>query len=115
MTPEVRRAVAFIAGQLVSGKRRTIYDFESGTYAHFSGSIGPAIQIYDHTAGAHITGSPNRLYHHGLGAHISLDISGKNFKGYDFGSGCHFSGSVRNNNIALYDFAAAKHFQYLLT
>jgi hypothetical protein len=115
MTPEVRRAIAFIAGQLVAGKRRSIYDFEKGAYAHFSGGIGPQIQIYDHQASAHITGQPNRLYHHGSNAHISLDISGKNFKGFDFGSNSHFSGSVRNNNITLYDFAVAKHFQFLLT
>jgi hypothetical protein len=114
VTPDARRAVAFVAGQLVTGKRRAIYDYEKGAYAHFSGTVGPQIRIYDHQASAHITGSSKQLYHHGLSAHISLDISGKNFKGYDYGSSSHFSGKVRYNNITLYDFAAAKYFQFLL-
>jgi hypothetical protein len=115
MTPEARRAVAFIAGHLVSGKGRAIYDYDKGGYVHFSGNVDSSVRLYDHQAGAHISGSAKQFYHHGLSAHISLDISGKSFKGYDYGSGSHFSGNVRSNNITLYDYAVSKHFQYLLT
>jgi hypothetical protein len=87
MTPEARRAVAFIAGQLINGKRRAIYDYDKGGYVHFSGSADSNVRLYNHQAGAHIIGPTKQFYHHGLTAHISLDVSGKNFKGYDYGPG----------------------------
>jgi hypothetical protein len=116
MTPEARRAVAFIAGQIVSRKkRRSIYDYDKSGYIHFSGNVGSDVRLYDHNSRAHIQGSNKQFYHYGLRAHISLDVSGKNFSGYDYGSSSHFSGSVRHNNVTLYDYQASKHFQYLLT
>lgn len=117
MSPETRRAVAFIAARLI-GRRpgSSIYDYSGGSgYTHFSGSVGGTISIYDHTAGAHVSGSPNNLYHHGTQAHISLAINGKNFSGYDYGSSSHYSGSVSQSNITLFDYGDSKHYQYLLS
>jgi len=115
MTPIARRCVAYIVGKLISKSNGgSIYDYSSSGYIHFSGMVGQHVAIYDHTAGAHISGSTHQFYHHGLRAHISLSINGKNFSGYDYGSTSHFSGTVRQRNVSLYDYAESKHFQFLL-
>lgn len=116
MTPETRRAVAFIAGQLVSGKKRNIYDYDSGAYGRLSGEVSPQqIRVYDHDTRAHVTGDGQRVYHYGNRAFILLDVTGKIFKGYDYASSSHFMGNVRQNNVTLYDYQASKYFQFLLT
>jgi hypothetical protein len=117
MQSEPRRAVAYIAARLI-GKRNgsAIYDYTSGGgYTHFSGSVGGNVSLFDHSAGAHISGSAQQFYHHGTSAHITLSINGKNFSGYDYGSSSHFSGSVNQSNVTLFDHGESKYFQYLLS
>jgi hypothetical protein len=116
MQSEARRGIAYIAARLISGRQgSSIYDYSRSGYTHFSGTVGDSVAIYDHSAAALISGSSKQFYHHGLSAHISLTINGKNFSGYDYGSSTHFSGSVSQSNIALYDYGESKHFQYLLS
>jgi hypothetical protein len=117
MQSEARRAVAYIAARLISKRNgSSIYDFTGGGgYTHFSGAVGGGISIFDHSANAHVSGSPQQFYHYGTKAHISLSTNGKNFSGYDHGSSSHFSGSVNQSNITLYDHGESKYFQYLLS
>jgi hypothetical protein len=116
MTPIARRAVAYIAARLISGRQGSaIYDYSGTGYTHFSGSVGSSVSIFDHSASAHISGPSQQFYHHGLNAHISLAVNGKNFSGYDYSSNSHFSGSVSQSNVTLYDHGESKYFQYLLS
>jgi len=115
-----RASIAYIAGKLISSKKRTsVYDYSQSKHIMFSGSITSSkVAIYEHDRGCHIKGSGNNgklnLYHYGDSHHITLDIKGNTFKGYDFGSSCHFSGKVNNSSIAIYDYGVSSHFNYVL-
>jgi hypothetical protein len=50
MKPHVRRAVAFVAGQLIPKNGKTaIYDYDERKYFSFSGEVSPQqINAYDY-------------------------------------------------------------------
>lgn len=115
MKPEARAAVAFIAARKTNaGSGGSLYDFEESKYWIFSGTVGAQVSIFDHTTRCHVTGNAERFFHHGTGAHITLNMTEGTFQGFDHGSGNHFNGRVAARNIRLCDFEAGRYFQYLL-
>lgn len=116
MTPQTRRAVAYIVGRLSSNSRATaVYDNDQGNHFMFSGQVGPGrISIYDYAAGVHVTGTPGSLYHYGNNAHLNLSLRGRSFSGYDFHTGSHFSGTVSGSSVSIYDHQSSRYFNYLV-
>ncbi len=76
------------------------------------GATPPISENYDYGSSAHLSGSGNQIYHHGVGAEISLDINGTSFSGYDYDSGSHFQGSVNGNSVQLYDYETGQYYNY---
>jgi hypothetical protein len=115
MPPDVRRAIAFVAGRLISSRPASaIYDFSYPGYTYLTGTIGSSISIYDHGRRSHLTGSPTSFYDHATKGHVSLTLTGRSFTGYSFATAEHFQGTISQANVTLYDHMEHKHFHYLL-
>jgi hypothetical protein len=114
MKPHVRRAIAYIAACIISGKRpSTVYDLTSSQYYNFSINLSESgIAAFDYTQSSHISGSYSSLYHYGEGHHISLRIEGGRFSGFDYGESSNFSGSVNGNSVSLYDYGVGSYFNF---
>ena len=78
MKTSTRRAVAHIAGSLISGHTTaTIYDYQDKRHVNMSGDVKTGgVAVYDYEQRCHITGSGGSLYHHGNRAHITLQLNG---------------------------------------
>jgi hypothetical protein len=109
-----RRAVAYIAGRLVSSRKSSsIYDYDEGRYVNMSGNLtGKSVSAYDYDQRCYISGSSTSLYHYGNRAHLTLKLNVTKFSGYDYDSGKHFSGNVNDKNVSLYDYETGKHYSY---
>lgn len=106
MREEIRRAIAVNAAVRINKRApSSIYSYDRGRRS----SITPN---YDYEAGAHIGDSGTKLYHYGVGTHISLSISGNSFSGYDYDRGHHFNGRVNGNSIQIYDYGESSYFTY---
>ena len=105
MPPELRRVVAYIAAGLAGmAETRWVYSFSEARHTSLSGTLSAAtISLYDHDKAAHITGTPAGLYHHKLGAHFTVLMTGQTFRGYDFASDSHYEGVVKGDAVELYD------------
>ena len=120
MKNAAKRAVTYIASRLINGKdANSIYDYASGDYFPFSGSVSKAnISVHDYTDNCTIAGFGTEnsfsLFHYGTGKNISLEINDDQFKGYDYDSGKHFLGSVSETSIKLYDYEQGSYFHYKL-
>ena len=113
MNTETRRAVALIAGALVTGRRpASIYDYSRGSYTNFSGTVGERVAVYDYDACCHVGGTLPSIYHYGLGAHLSLNVSGDGFKGFDYGTSSHFTGTIRGRVVSLFDYSVGAYFNF---
>ena len=112
MTPELRRVVAYIAARLASGAgAANVYSYDDACYTPVTGTISQtSVAVFDHIDAAHVTGSPSGLFHHKLGAHFSVQMSGLNFSGYDHSTGTHYQGSVNGSTVQLFD-GGWHHFQ----
>jgi hypothetical protein len=120
MQANVRAAVAYISGRLISGKSSSdIYDYFQGKHIPISGTVNRGrVQVFDYDDGAHISGNGNgqsySLFHYGQNSHISLTISGHNFKGYDYGAGSHFTGNVSGNQVSFFDYSEGTYFSFAI-
>lgn len=118
MTKETRRAIAYIAGRAIANVTSSyVYDSDAGETTYFSGTVAPyRVQVFDHEAGSHITGSGNfsslNLFHHGQSSHINLNIAGRTFRGFDYGDGSHFYGNVSGRSAYLYDYGTGNHYSF---
>ena len=80
MDDTTRRAVAYIAGIAISGKRSSaVYDYTNSRHFIFSGSFSSSqVSAYDYDARCHVGGSKSSgslaLYHYGNRRHINLNI-----------------------------------------
>jgi len=112
--PHVRRAVAFIAAQLVSGgSPSSVYDHSEGRSYNFSGTATTSsVDVYDYDKGCHVNGSPDSLYHAGDGTHLNLKVEGYNITGYDGATETHFTGTVSGTNVQVYDYETGTAFDY---
>jgi hypothetical protein len=115
MSPDARRAVAYISTRLINQHAgSTVFDYSLGKHATFSGSVESTINIYDHLARHRITGTKTLLYNHWSNRYMSLIIAVASFSGYDYESGTHFNGRVQRSNVSVYDQQHLKYFQYLI-
>jgi hypothetical protein len=114
MNEPTRRAVAYIAARLVSGKTASaVYDYGVSRYFHFSGDVrAGTVNVYDHDQACHIGGTLPSLYHYGNKKHLNLEIKGSQFSGYDYDSGKHFSGSISGSAVSLYDYQTGRYYNF---
>ena len=82
MKDPTRRAIAYIAGRLISGSNvSAVYDYIVSKYFNFSGDISPtAVSIYDHEQKCHISGSGT--------------VSGNSISLYDYGYSEYFNYTI---------------------
>jgi hypothetical protein len=102
-----RRAdIAYIAGRLISERNsNNIYDYGRQGHTAITGTVSEnRVQVYDHSRGAHITGSERQFYDHGRNCHVTLRRNGNRFSGYDYGTMSHFSGHVSGRIVWVYDY-----------
>ena len=114
MKSHVRRAIAYIAGRVISGNpSSSIYDYGTSQYTSMSGSVDEShVSVYDYDKSCHISGSLSSLYHYGESQHVSLKLDGTKFSGYDYGTSSHFSGTVNGKSVSLYDYSCSSYFNY---
>src|SRR5262249_33839870 len=118
MKPHTRRAVAFIAGSIVSGRPSpAVYDYAASQSFPFGGeATWRHVNVYDHEQRCHISGPGGAgtfsLYHYGNLKHVDLSVQAEAFHGYDYDTGQHFTGTVRGASISLYDDDGGKYFTY---
>ena len=107
MKEPIRRVAAYAAAGRANGEfASSIYSYAESRYTNMSES-------YDYDASVHLGGvREGNIYHYGEGAHISLEMSGNNFKGFDYSTGSHFSGSVSGRSVQLFDYEVGRHFSY---
>jgi hypothetical protein len=120
MRAHTRRAVAFIAGRLISAERSSsVQDGSDGRLYRFAGNlVSGRVDIRDGSLGCPITGSgQNSKYElfHGLNRQfIKLDLDGDSFSGYDYDSLNGFTGRVSGRSVSLYDNELHQHFSFTL-
>lgn len=114
MKSHTRRAVAYIAARLISGRNSgAVYDYSISSHVSFSATIsGNRISAYDYDQSCHVGGSLPNLYHYGNSAHLSVKLAGAHFKGYDYDTSSHYSGTVNGRSISIYDYEHSQHFNY---
>lgn len=118
MQDHTRRAVAFIAGAIGSGRKvSSVYDFSTNSYYNMSITITDSkIAAFDHTQGCHIDGPISgrkiSLYHYGNGKYLDLESKGSNFSGYDYDSGKHFDIKLNGSTLSIYDYENSSYFNY---
>lgn len=114
MKPHVRRAIAYIAANIILQKRATaVFDYATSQYYNFSINLSQSgIAVYDNTQNCHISGSYASLFHYGDSCHISFKIDDHKFSGFDYGESCHFSGSVNGNLVSMFDYGVSSYFDF---
>jgi hypothetical protein len=119
MKDHTRRAVALIAGCIITGKNpSSVYDYSQSKYFQFSGETTPTtVNVYDYDERCYVGGSGDpssqlNLYHYGNSKYITLKIEGDKFNGYDYDTQRHFNGSVNGNSISLYDDEKSQHYNF---
>jgi hypothetical protein len=114
--PHTRRAVAYIAGRLISGSGAgAVYDYSETRYVYFSGDVSDdAVNVYDYEQRCHIAGSPPSLFHFRDRRHIEFDRNGQQVNGFDYATNQHFSGTVNGNAVSLFDYEDNQNYNYSL-
>ncbi len=118
MNERTRRAVAYIAGCVSSGRSSSaIYDCSCSRVFGFSGKVTESkVAAYDYSEQCHIGGSGRdgtfSLFHYGDQSQISLRVEGRKFRGFDYGSGGQFSGTVSGRTVSVFDSLNGSLFTY---
>ena len=71
MTDELRRAIAFIAGNIIAGTNgSSVYDHAAGSHFNFSGELSAErVNVVDNARSSHISGTLSSLFDY---AHPSI-------------------------------------------
>jgi hypothetical protein len=118
MEAQVRRAVAYIAGLLISREAaEALYEPTSGRSYPMRGTAKDSyVKVYDPSCRCYISGNfyglTYSLYHDGTSAHIELKITDNRFSGYEFASASQFDGNVTDRSITLYDFKDGNYYHF---
>lgn len=116
MDTSTRRAVAVLAGSLITGRRpRTIYDHDELRFAPFGGTVErDRAELVDLESQATIVGKRHSFFNSATGSYLRLEVHGRHFRGVDHASGDEFSGTVEHRRVELYDAGAGETFRYSL-
>ncbi|PYP83397.1 MAG: hypothetical protein DMG65_24505 [Candidatus Angelobacter sp. Gp1-AA117] len=114
MKSHTRRAIAYIAGRLVSkADTSNIYDNTEGQNYSYTGNVSKkGVSIYDHAQQCEIKGTPRNLFHHGNSKYINLSVCGNNFRGYDSDSNSDFQGNVEARSVRIFDPEDKRYYSY---
>lgn len=114
MQAHTRRAIAYIAGRLISSSRASaVYDYSESRYVNFSGDVSfQNVNVYDYDQRCYVSGSLGSLYHYGNRSYVQLDVNGTNFRGYDYDTRNNLSGNVSGSAVSLYDYGTSAYFNY---
>ena len=96
MNIQKRRAVAYIAGRLIAGKRpETVYDDAASARYRICGDVSPDyIRMF---------GDDRNCY-----------VRGDDFYGYDDETSSYFSGAVNKSSVTFFDFQSSNNFRYAI-
>ena len=114
MEDDLRRAVAYIAGRILTGAPASaVYDHAAARHFHFSGEVAPErVSVYDHGRGCQISGAPPSLFDHGTSRFLKLEVKAGVVAGYDYASGTFYEATVTGAGVSVYDPDAGGHFGY---
>jgi hypothetical protein len=120
MKEHVRRAVALIAGAIITGTSpSSVYDdSESKRFPFSCYASNTMVDVFDFTVNCQITGSLRggklSLYHYAEASYITLEIKGTDFEGFDSDKKSYYIGSVQGKKISIYDYDQGRKFNYSL-
>jgi hypothetical protein len=116
MDTSTRRAVAVLAGSLITGRRpRTIYDHEELQFAPFGGTVDRGrAEVVDLETRATLVGKRHSYFNSATGAYLRLEVEGRSFRGVDHASGHEFSGTVAARRVEVFDAGVGVTFRYSL-
>jgi hypothetical protein len=118
MNLQKRRAVAYIAGRLVTGTTSGgVYDYTAQARFKLYGDVSPGfVQVYDGDRFSYIIGGATpaglSIFDYYTRQHIQLKISDNDFYGFDYETGAYFSGEVNKSTVSFFDFQDAKTYRY---
>ena len=118
MNDHTRRAIAYIAGRIVSGTSAvSLYDHTAGRTYNFRAEFAATkIRVREIESGSDITGAGGSgmftITHVGNGKPVSLKLTGSAFEGFDYETAKRYRGAVAGNSVAVQDDQHAKEFQY---
>ncbi|MEE9523468.1 MAG: hypothetical protein V3V59_01825 [Thermodesulfovibrionales bacterium] len=118
MQNHTRRAIAYIAGRMISNESSTtVFDYSCFKYFSFTGETSfDNISVFDYKNQCLIRGFGSHgalnLYHYGNKNHIFLSIEESHFNGFDYDTSCHFSGDVNERSVTIFDYEQNTRFEY---
>jgi hypothetical protein len=117
MQAELRRAVAYIGGRMISDSTATsVYDYDAGSYFSIDGEVSTTrVNVYDYSRSCYLDGNPPSLYDYGQSQFFDLELKGgQKFSGYDYGSSSFFDGEVKGDAVSIYDYGTGNYHDYSL-
>jgi hypothetical protein len=118
MNDQTRRAVAYIAGRIVSGSAAaSLYDHATGRSYAFRGEFAATeITLRDLDSGSAFKGAGGSgmftITQSGNGRPVSLRFNGSAFEGFDYETAKRYRGAVSGKSVAVQDEQHAREFQY---
>jgi len=118
MNDQTRRAVAYIAGRIVSGKPApSVYDHTTSRTYNFRGEFAATkITLRDLDSGSDIKGAGGSgmftITQAGNGKPVSLKLNGSTFEGFDYETAKRYRGVITGTSVAVQDDQHGREFQY---
>jgi hypothetical protein len=117
MKDYARRALAYIAGRIISGKDfPAVYDNQDSKYFNFCGEVQTCLSIYDYEQKCFMNGVKGgntfSIYHSANQRYISLEVDDNHFSGLDYDSGKCFCGNLNEDMVSIYDYENGNNYVY---